>query len=70
LDIQEKTAHALEQESPDLLKHRRDWFYGQFDLDPTRLVFIDETGLSTKISRLRGRALCGQRCCSPIPHGH
>ncbi len=36
----------------------------------SRLVFIDETGLNTKMSRLRGRALCGERCRSPIPHGH
>jgi transposase len=60
----------LEQERPDLLRRRRDWFDRQLDLDPARLVFIDETGLSTKMSRLRGRALCGRRCRSPIPHGH
>lgn len=70
LDIQKKTAHALEQERPDLLKRRQDWFDGQLDLDPARLVFIDETGLSTKMLRLRGRALCGERCRSTIPHGH
>jgi transposase len=52
------------------LKRRQDWFDGQLDLDPTRLVFIDETGLSTKMSRLRGRAPCGDRCRSPVPHGH
>lgn len=52
------------------MKRRRDWFEGQLDLDPARLVFIDETGLSTKMSRLRGRAICGERCRSPIPHEH
>jgi hypothetical protein len=41
------------------LKRRQEWFDGQLDLDPARLVFIDETGLSTKMSRLRGRALRG-----------
>ncbi|MGN7829858.1 IS630 family transposase [Agrobacterium radiobacter] len=70
LDFQKKTAHALEQERPDLLKRRRDWFDGQLDLDPARLVFIDETGLSTKMSRLRGRSPCGERCRAAIPHGH
>lgn len=50
-----KTAHAMEQERPDHLKRRQDWCDGQLDLDPARLVFIDETGLSTKMSRLRGR---------------
>jgi len=33
-------------------------------------VFIDETGASTKMARLRGRAPRGQRCRAPIPHGH
>jgi transposase len=34
------------------------------------LVFIDETGASTKMARLRGRARRGQRCRAPVPHGH
>ena len=42
----------------------------QPDLDPEHLVFIDETGASTKMARLRGRALRGQRCRAPVPHGH
>jgi transposase len=65
-----KSAHALEQDRPDILKRRRAWFDGQPDLDPARLVFIDETGLSTKMARLRGRAPCGERCRAGIPHGH
>lgn len=60
----------MEQERADLLKRRQEWFDGQLDLDPAKLVFIDETGLSTKMSRLRGRALRGERCRSAIPHGH
>ena len=40
------------------------------DLDPDRLVFIDETGATTKMARLRGRSLRGERCRAPIPHGH
>jgi transposase len=46
------------------------WFDGQFDLDPERLIFIDETAASTKMARLRGRAPCGERCRAAIPHGH
>jgi transposase len=42
----------------------------QDHLDPERLIFIDETGASTKIARLRGRSKRGTRCRSPIPHGH
>ena len=70
LDVQKKTAHALEQERADLLRRRQAWFDGQPDLDPARLVFIDETGLSTKMARLRGRSLRGERCRAAIPHGH
>jgi transposase len=46
------------------------WFDAQPDLDPARLVFIDETGTSTKMARLRGRSPRGARCRAPIPHGH
>jgi transposase len=60
----------LEQERTDLLRRRQAWFDGQPDLDPARLVFIDETGLSTKMARLRGRAPRGERCRAGIPHGH
>jgi len=34
------------------------------------LIFIDESGLSTKMARLRGWAPKGQRCRAAIPHGH
>jgi transposase len=33
-------------------------------------VFIDETGASTKMARLRGRAPRGERCIASVPHGH
>jgi transposase len=42
----------------------------QAGLDPKRLVFIDETGASTKMARLYGRSPRGQRCVAAIPHGH
>jgi transposase len=34
------------------------------------LVFIDETGLNTKLARLYGRCPRGERCLSAVPHGH
>lgn len=65
-----KSAHALEQDRPDVLKRRRAWFDEQLHLDPQKLVFIDETGLSTKMARLRGLAIRGERCRAGVPHGH
>jgi hypothetical protein len=32
---------------------REAWFEGQLDLDPTRIVFIDETAANTKMVRLK-----------------
>ena len=68
--LQKKTAHAAEQERPDVAARRWAWFESQPDLDPRRLVFIDETGASTKMARLRGRSKRGQRCRAAVPHGH
>ena len=39
-------------------------------LVPDRLVFIDETGTTTKMTRRRGRCLKGQRLRSKAPFGH
>jgi len=49
---------------------REAWFDGQPDLEPERLIFVDESGLSTKMARLRGWAPKGERCRAAIPHGH
>ena len=65
-----KTAHAAEQDREDVLIRREAWFEGQLDLDPAKLVFIDETGASTKMARTRGRAPRGERLRAGVPHGH
>ena len=49
---------------------REAWFEGQPDLDPARLVFLDETWTSTNMARTRGRSPRGERLRSPVPHGH
>jgi transposase len=67
---QKKTAHAAEQDRPDIVKRRQEWFEGQIELDPERLVFIDETWASTNMARLHGRAPKGERLRAGIPQGH
>jgi hypothetical protein len=37
---------------------------------PERLIFIDETGTTTKMTRLRGRARRGHRLKMKAPFGH
>ena len=65
-----KSAHASEQDRPDILKRRQQWFDGQLDLDPARLVFIDETWASTNMVRRHGRCTRGERLRISVPHGH
>jgi hypothetical protein len=39
-------------------------------LEPHRLIFIDETGTTTKMTRLRDRSPKGQRLRAKAPFGH
>lgn len=52
------------------MKRREDWFEGQPELDPERLVFIDETWASTNMARRYGCAQKGERLRAGVPHGH
>jgi len=70
LTFKKKSAHASEQERPDVLKRREEWFDGQLDLDPAKLVFIDETWAATNMAPTRGWAPEGERLRVGIPHGH
>jgi transposase len=67
---QKKTAHASEQDRSDIVERRWAWFEGQLDLDPERLVFIDETWASTNMARRHGRCRRGERLRAGVPHGH
>ena len=65
-----KSLHAAEQERADVRIARANWKQEQPRLDPKKLIFIDETGTSTNMTRLRGRAARGQRLLAKVPHGH
>ncbi|MGO9774140.1 MAG: IS630 family transposase [Roseiarcus sp.] len=65
-----KSVRAAEQDRPDVAAARAEWAKDQAELDPERLVFIDETGTSTNMARLRGRAPRGERLVGKVPYGH
>ena len=65
-----KTLRASEQGRPDIAAKRRRWRNWQTWLRPERLVFVDETGAKTNMTRLRGRSLRGQRLHASAPWGH
>ena len=70
MTFKKNRARGAEQQRADVLRRRQAWFDAQPDLEPERLVFIDETGASTKMARRHGRSLRGERCRAPVPHGH
>lgn len=49
---------------------RRLWKAAQPFIDPRSLVFLDETGVNTKMARLHGWAPVGERCRDSVPWGH
>lgn len=68
-----KTLRAAEQDRPELAKARAEWHEGRQPImrrERHRLIFVDETGTTTKMTRLRGRSLKGERLNSKAPFGH
>jgi transposase len=64
---------AAEQDRPDIKAAREEWATvrpPRMRLEPHRLVFLDETGTSTKMTRPRGRCPKGQRLRAKAPFGH
>jgi transposase len=65
-----KSLRAAEQERADVARARRRWMREQGLFDPARLVFIDETSANTKMVRLYGRCVRGERLVDLEPQGH
>jgi transposase len=51
-------------------RRRAQWRKHQGQVDPQRLVFIDETWAKTNMTRTHGRCRRGQRLVAKVPHGH
>jgi transposase len=60
---------ASEQDRADVARRRAQWKKYQGKIDPKRLVFIDETGAKTNMTRTRGRCLRNKRLVAKVPHG-
>ena len=64
-----KTLFASEQDRPDVARRRGNGEVSD-QIDPARLVFIDETWTKTNMAPLRGWAPRGVRLKAKVPHGH
>lgn len=55
---------------PDIARRRRFWRKYQGRIDPSRLVFVDDTWAKTNMAPLRGWCPRGQRLAAKVPYGH
>ncbi|MBB6414385.1 hypothetical protein HNQ71_007095 [Mesorhizobium sangaii] len=52
------------------MRRRAQWMRYQTRIDPTRLVFLDETWVKTNMAPLRGWGVRGKRLMAHAPYGH
>src|SRR3954468_11109417 len=69
LPRKKKVPRAQEQDRPDVQERRWEFCEELAGLDPGRLVFVDECGANTAMTRTHGRAPVGQRVYATTP-GH
>jgi len=60
----------VERKRDDVVRARRRWVREQGLLDPARLIFIDETAVSTNMVRPNGWNSRGERLVGHVPMGH
>ena len=64
-----KTRIAQEQDRPDVAEKRIPWRASQEAIDPTQVVFMDETWAKTNLTRRDGRSRLGTRLVEKTPCG-
>ena len=69
LPRKKKVPRARAQDSPEVQEQRREFCEARAGVDPRRLVFVDECGADTAMTRTHGRAPRGQRVYANSP-GH
>ena len=67
LPRKKKVLHAQEQDNPEVQEQRREFCAELAGVDPQRLVFVDECGANTAMTRTHGRAPVGQRVSASTP---
>lgn len=65
-----KTLIAQEQDRPEIAAQREQWRAAQAQIDPQRVVFMDETWAKTNMTRRYGRSALGTRLVEKTPCGH
>ena len=68
--VVKKTLHAAEQSRPDVAEQRKQWPQRLAGVSANQLVFVDESGANTQMTRRYGRSPVGQRLACAVPQGH
>lgn len=69
-EAEKKSLHAAEQDTAEAQQRRQAWWHEIKRLDPEQLVFLDESGATTEMTRRYGRAPGNQRVGEAVPQGH
>jgi transposase len=67
LSRKKKVLRAQEQDRPEVQEQRREFRAQLAGVDPQRLVFVDECGANTAMTRTHGRAPVGERVYATTP---
>jgi transposase len=67
LPLKKKTPHASERDTPEVQEARREFAEEVEPIEPKRLVFVDETGVTTAMTPAYGRAPKGERVEASSP---
>src|SRR6478609_5497957 len=62
-------AEYADRDREDVAEARAAWRAALAGVDPARLVFIDETGIDTRMTRPYARAARGERAVGKVPRG-
>jgi len=69
LPLKKKALHAQEQDSEQAQRCRQEWRETLAEFDVEQLIFLDESGATTQMTRNYGRAPRGQRVKEATPQG-
>src|SRR6266853_513742 len=67
---EKKSLHAAEQDTEAGRLKRSLWRQETSKIDPAKLIFLDESGVTTEMTRRYGRAARGERVGEGTPAGH
>ena len=67
ITLKKKSPHASERDTPEVQKKRRSFRRKIKPIEPGRLVFVDETGVTTAMTPTYGRAPRGERVEASAP---